>query len=46
MAILGTGILNNYYLEGHGDIVGRLMIGIIGILTWLIGVIKQLTESP
>ena len=26
-----------FYLEGHGDLVTRLMIGIIGASMWLLG---------
>ena len=34
------------YLVGHGDSVNRLILGILGILLWLIGRINLLTESP
>ena len=34
------------YLEGHEDLVSRLMVGIIGVIIWLIGVIDLLTKSP
>ena len=35
-----------YYLEGHGDLVNGLIMGIIGVSIWLIGVINLLTKSP
>ena len=35
-----------YYLEGHGDLVSRLIMGMIGLMIWLIGVINPLTKSP
>ena len=34
------------YLEGQGDLVTRLIMGIIGVTMWVIGVINLLTESP
>ena len=34
------------YLEGQGDLVTRLIMGIIGVAIWLTGVISVLTESP
>ena len=34
-----------YYLEGHGDFVSRLIMGMIGVIIWLI-VIKLVTKSP
>ena len=34
------------YLEGHGDLVSRLNMGIIGVIIWPIGVINLLTKSP
>ena len=34
------------YLEGQGDLVSRLMMGIIRITIWVIGVINLLTKSP
>ena len=34
------------YLEGHGDLVHALIMGIIGVVIWLIGVINLLTRSP
>ena len=30
-------------LEGHGDLLSRLIMGIIGVILWLTGVIKLLT---
>ena len=33
-------------LDGHGDLVSRLIIGIIGVIIWLIGLINLLTKSP
>ena len=34
------------YLEGHGDLVSRLILGIIKVTIWVIGVINLLTKSP
>ena len=34
------------HLEGHGDLVSRLVMGIIGVIIWLIGMINLLTKSP
>ena len=34
------------YLEGPGDLVSRLIIGIIRVTTWVIGIIDLLTKSP
>ena len=34
------------YLEGHGDFVSRTITGIIGVMIWLLEVIKLLTKSP
>ena len=34
------------YLEGHGDLVSRLIMGIIGVIIWLIGFINLFTLSP
>ena len=34
------------YLEGQGDLVSRIIMGIIGDTTWRIGVISILTKSP
>ena len=37
--------MNTQYLEGHGDVVSRLRMGMIGFIVCLIGV-KLLTKSP
>ena len=34
------------YLEGHGDLVSRLVRGITGVTIWVIGGINLLTKSP
>ena len=34
------------YLEGHGDLLSRLIKGIISVIIWAIGVLKLLTKSP
>ena len=34
------------YLEGQGDLVSRLIMGIIRVTIWVIGVINLLTKSP
>ena len=34
------------YLEGHGDLVSRLVMGIIRILIWLIRASSLLNKSP
>ena len=34
------------YLEGHGDLVSRLIMVILRVILWLIRVINQLTKSP
>ena len=31
--------------EGQGDLVSRSIIGIVGVIIWLIGVINLLTKS-
>ena len=33
------------YLQDHGDLVSALMLGIIGVITWLIGVMNLPTKS-
>ena len=33
-------------LEGHGDLVSRLITGITKVTMWVIGVINLLTMSP
>ena len=35
-----------HYLEGQGDLVSGLIMGIIGVTIWVIGVINLLTKSP
>ena len=34
------------YLEGHGDLVSRLIGGITRVTRWVIRVITLLTKSP
>ena len=36
------------YFEGHGDLVSRLIVGIIAIITWLVRVVNLLSphDSP
>ena len=34
------------YFKGHGDLVSRLIVGIVGVIIWLIGVINLFTKSP
>ena len=34
------------YLEGQGDLVSGLIMGMIRATIWVIGVIKPLTKSP
>ena len=34
------------YLEGQGDLISRLIMGIIRVTIWVIGVINLLTKSP
>ena len=41
-----TGIVPKPYLEGQGDLVTRLIMGIIGVTIWVIGVSNLLTKSP
>ena len=31
-------------MKGHGDLVNRLIMGIIGVFIWLLGVIHLLTK--
>ena len=33
-------------MEGQGDLVTGLIMGIIGVSIWVIGVITLLTKSP
>ena len=35
-----------FRVEGQGDLVSRLRMGIIRVTTWVIGVIDLLTKSP
>ena len=35
-----------HYLEGQGDLVSGLIMGIIRVTIWVIGAIKPLTKSP
>ena len=39
-------IKRGLYLEGHGDLVNRLIMGIAGVMIWLIGVINLLAKPP
>ena len=34
------------YLGGHGDLVSRLIMGITGVMIWLMGVMNLTTKSP
>ena len=34
------------YLEGQGDSISRLVMGIARVTIWVIGVINLLTKSP
>ena len=36
----------NAYLEGHGDLLSRLIIRISRVTVWVIGVLNLLTKSP
>ena len=35
--------LVGHYLEGHG---GRLIVGILGLIIWIVGVTNLLAKSP
>ena len=35
-----------YYLEGQGDLVSRLIMGLHRVTIWVIGVINLLIKSP
>ena len=35
-----------YYLEGQGDLVSRLIMGITRVTLWVMGLINLLTKSP
>ena len=45
-AVLARGIDLSSLLEGQGDLVGRLIMGIIRVTIWVIGVINLHTKSP
>ena len=36
----------SYHLEGQGDLVSSLIMGLIGVTIWVIGVINLPTKSP
>ena len=38
--------LGTRYLEGHGYLGSGLILGIIGVIIWLIGIMNLLTKSP
>ena len=41
------GLAEKKYLEGHGDLASGFITGMIGVITWLIGVLDLLiTKSP
>ena len=33
-------------MEGQGELVSRLIVGLAGVTIWLIGVVNLLTKSP
>ena len=35
-----------FRVSGHGGLVSRLIMGIVGVIMWLIGAINLLTKSP
>ena len=39
-------VMQDFYLEGQGDLVSRLIMGINRVTIWVIGVIDRLTKSP
>ena len=43
---LRSTVVAGSYLEGQGDLVSRLTIGITRVTIWFIGVINLLTKSP
>ena len=45
-AALSQEALKRIYLEGHGDLVSRLIIRITRVTTWVFGVMNLLTKSP
>ena len=38
--------LKRVYLEGHGGLVSRLLMGVTGVTRWVIGVTSILTSTP
>ena len=46
VALLPVGGADVGYLGGQGDLISRLIMGIIGVTTWVIGVTNLLTKSP
>ena len=45
--LLGKGkCFGGGYLEGQGDLVSRVITGIIRVTIWVIGLINLLTKSP
>ena len=42
LLVLGFGV----YLEGYGDLVNELIMGIIAVILWLTGVINLLVKCP
>ena len=38
--------IRSLYLEGQGDLVSRLRMGINGLTIWVIGVLNLLAKSP
>ena len=45
-AVLARGVDLSSLLEGQGDLVGRLIMGIFRVTIWVIGVINLHTKSP
>ena len=43
---LAPACINSHILGGKGDLVSRLVMGIIGVTIWVIGVINLLIKSP
>ena len=39
-------LAETHYLEGQGDLVSRLIMGISRVSIWFIGAISLLTKSP
>ena len=42
----GLGFRVLFYMEGQGDLVSRLILGILRVTTWVIGLFNLLTKSP